>query len=72
VSESQDKSRVARVMLGLDDRADTEDDLDPADDALILSLLKNSQGQIKGKQVYVGGNMGTCTFRELTQRSGDD
>jgi len=66
VSESQDKSRVAKIMIGLDDRADTDGDLDPNFDALLLWLLKNRQHRVKGKKVYVGGNMGTCTFRELS------
>jgi hypothetical protein len=59
---------VAKIMIGLDDRADTDGDLGPDDDALILWLLKNRQHRVKGKKVYVGGNMGTCTFRELSAR----
>jgi len=74
-AESKDKARTAAIMLGLDDRTDREDtdDLDRGEDPLLLWILKNRQGRVKKRQVYVSVNMGTCAFRELSnQDRGDD
>lgn len=73
VSESQDKARVASLMLGLTD-ADgaVTGALDPEADRVEVHLLKNRLGRVKRRVIHVAANLGTCEFVQRLDQPIDD
>lgn len=62
VSETQDKSRVVDLMIGLEESED--DRADGRTRAIDVVLLKSRLGRIKRYRIYTDVDTGTCEYRE--------